>query len=355
MKFTRLCRRAVCAMILCATLPAWAGGDQLEARLNAAFAKGELKGLHAVLVLKDGQHFGEVYFDGHDEAWGTSLGMVQHGPDTLHDLRSISKSVVGLLYGIALSEGKVPPLDASLVAQFPQYPDLAQDPARQAMTVQHALNMTMGTAWNEDLPYTNPRNSEIAMERSPDRFRYVLEQPMVQEPGTNWVYNGGATAVIGHLIEQGTGQRLEAYAQAKLADPLGITSATWTNGFDGRAAAASGLRSTARDLARLGQMVMDGGTEQGRQVVPADWLELTFSPTTQTRSGLRYGNFWWQAPGGNPPRWVAGFGNGGQRLVVNRELGVVLVVFTGNYNQPDAWRMSLRVMTDFVIPAVTAD
>src|SRR5205807_491308 len=82
----------------------------------------------------------------------------------LHDLRSATKSIVGLLYGIALAAGKVPAPDQKLLAQFPEYPDLAGDPRRAAWTVGHVLTMTLGTEWDEQLSYTDPRNSETAMD-----------------------------------------------------------------------------------------------------------------------------------------------------------------------------------------------
>ena len=345
-----------CFIALMATARAgFAGENDLEARLKAAFSNGELEGLHSLLVLEGGTAIAELYFEGEDERWGTPLGLRQHGPDTLHDLRSVTKSIVGLLYGIALSDGIVPGLDESIVAQFPHFPDLTEDPARQAITVRDALNMTMGVEWNEDLPYSDPNNSEIAMEMSDDRFRYVLSRPLIGPPGETWVYNGGATALIGHLIERGSGQRLDDYAQDKLFGPLGITAVDWVNGFDGRPAAASGLRLTARDLARIGQMIVEGGRAGGQQIVPAAWLKQSFTPAVQTTGSLRYAHFWWHAAQGNPPQWVAGFGNGGQRLVINARLGLVLVLFAGNYNQRDAWKLGVKVITEFVVPEVTGE
>ena len=77
------------------------------------------------------------------------LGVVSFKPDTLHDLRSASKSIVGLLYGIALAAGKVPPPEAPLMRSFPEYADLAADPARRRWTLHHVLSMTMGTDWDE--------------------------------------------------------------------------------------------------------------------------------------------------------------------------------------------------------------
>ena len=112
------------------------------------------------------------------------LGTVVFGPDVPHDLRSVSKSVVGLAYGIALAAGKVPPPEAKLYEQFPEYSDLASQPGRDRLTIHHVLSMTLGLDWDElTIPYGDPRNAENAMEAAPDRYRFILERPIVGEPG----------------------------------------------------------------------------------------------------------------------------------------------------------------------------
>lgn len=190
--------------------------------------------------------------------------MRDHGPETLHDLRSVTKSVVGLLYGIALSEGKVPEPHERLYAQFPQDPDLMAQPVRKDILVAHALSMPMDLEWNEDLPDSDPCHSEIAMELAPDRYRYVLEQPIREAPGKSWFYSGGSVAFLGKLIEDGTGMRLDAYAAEKLFNPLGVESLEWIVRSDGVPSAASGLRLTLPGLLRIGQMIADGGVHDGQ-------------------------------------------------------------------------------------------
>jgi CubicO group peptidase (beta-lactamase class C family) len=324
----------------------------LERKIKSSFEAGELSGLHSVLVMRDGEVFAEVFLEGPDEKWGRPIGKRQHGPATLHDLRSVTKSIVGLLYGIALLEGLVPEVDKCLVCQFPEYQDLAADSERRKILIRHALSMRMGTKWNEDLPYSNPENSEIAMELAEDRYRFVLDRPMIQEPGESWTYNGGATAIIAHLIAKGTGRKIDQYAKEKLFDPLNITDYEWVRGFDGEPSAASGLRLNAHDLAKVGQMILAEGSANGKQIVPARWLQASFTPHSTLRTGLRYGYFWWLAADRLPPRWVAGFGNGGQRLSVNKRIGVVIVVFAGNYNKPSAWKLPVKIIVDFIVPAL---
>ena len=320
--------------------------------LDRAHAAGALPNLHAVLVVRHGKLVLERYFTGPDEHWGQDLGTVTFGPTVLHDLRSVSKSVVGLLYGIALAEGKVPPLDTPLVEAFP-YPDLAADPERRRITVAHALTMTLGLAWDESLPYSDPRNSEIAMEMAKDRYRFVLEQPIVAPPGSTWTYSGGSTALLAHLIARGSGRPLHDYAREKLFQPLGIGTSEWTPGTNGEAAAASGLRLTPRDLARIGQLVLDGGRRGENQIVPADWLEASFTHHAASENGLFYGYQWWLGVSHhNGEPWMAAFGNGGQRLVVMPHLGLAVVVTAGAYNDPEAWKLSVHILTEVIFPSL---
>jgi CubicO group peptidase (beta-lactamase class C family) len=224
------------------------------------------------------------------------------------------------------------------------------------MTVAHALSMTLGTEWDESLPYSDPRNSEIAMELAADRYRFVLDRPIVAEPGSRWVYNGGATAVLGHLIAEGTGTPLLDFAREKLFRPLGIVDAEWVLGSNGEPAAASGLRMRPRDLARIGQLVLNQGSWAGRQVVPRSWLKDSFETRVPAEDGLEYGYHWWLGRGrADGRRWIAGFGNGGQRLVVVPDLDLVVAVLAGNYNQPDAWKVSVTIMGEILLPALRED
>ena len=324
----------------------------LSQQIRAAHKAGKLDGLHSVAIYQKGKLIAEAYFEGEDQSWGSSLGMVQHGPDTLHDLRSVTKSVVGLLYGIALQDGLVPGPDEKLLDQFPDYADLKGEADRDAIRIQDVLTMRMGTDWNENLPYTDIRNSEIAMERAKDRYRFVLSRKMVEKPGTAWRYSGGATALLGRLIAKGTGKSLDAYANEKLFKPLEITKFEWARGSDGEPSAASGLRLTVHDLAKIGMMMMDQGRYKGQQIVSAEWIKEILSPKADLKSGLRYGYHWYLAPGDNPPRWVSGFGNGGQRLTLQLQAGVALALFAGNYNQRDGWKMPVRLIEEVLVPAL---
>ena len=353
---------AVTTAALGLTTPLEAGfAPNLEARLETARQAGVLPNLHGVVAARGGRIFFERYLAGTDAARARPLGVIRFQSDTLHDLRSITKSIVGLLYGIALAAGRVAGPEAKLLEQFPEYPELAADPARQRLTVGHALTMTLGTEWDEfSLPYSDPRNSEIAMDQADDRHRFVLDRPLVEPPGTRWTYNGGATALLARLITRGTARPLEEFAREALFAPLGITHTEWEHGRSGEALAASGLRMTPRDLVRVGTMALDGGRWNGQQVVPAAWLESSFTPAVSMPDGQRYGYQWYfgtvpmdDGMGGvQREEMVSAIGNGGQRLFLLPRLELAVAVTAGNYNVPDHWRPPMVVLRDVLLPAL---
>jgi CubicO group peptidase (beta-lactamase class C family) len=340
------------------TVPSAAAGFRadLGERFDAGVRSGLLRDLHAVVLARHGKVVLERTFGGTDEAWGRPLGLVAHGPDTLHDLRSVTKSVVcGLLYAIALSRGLVPPPETPLAAVFPEIAALA-DPDRAGLKIVHALTMTLGLAWDESLPYTDPKNSEIAMEAAPDRLAYVLSQPVVNPPGTVWTYSGGATAIVGALIARGAGVPLQDFARAALFAPLGIERFEWHAGHDGVVSAASGLRLTARDLLRIGELVLARGRgPDGTPIVPEALVEAAVAPAATVEPGFDYGRGWFLAAspvpvlGGGDRRWIGGFGNGGQRLFIMPEAGIACAIFSGAYNAPDDWVTPTRIWREIVL------
>lgn len=337
---------------------ATAADSDMAARLAELEKDGRVFGLHVLLVSRGGRLLFEHYGVGDDESWGRPLGKVTFGPAVLHDLRSVSKSIVGLLYGIARADGKVPAPDARLYDQFPQYPDLASQPGRERITIGHVLSMTMGLEWDElTIPYPDPRNSEIAMEAAPDRYRYVLACPIADPPGVQWTYCGGATALLGHLIARGTGEKLHDYARRVLFDPLGLGPTEWSQGNDGELRAASGLRMRPADLLRVGQMVMANGAWQGRQIVPADWLKQSTTKVVAIDGPFGYGWHWYlgMTAGNRREPYIGAAGWGGQRLYVVPALDLVVAMNAGNYRKPgmDQRRVADVLMGELVLPALS--
>jgi CubicO group peptidase (beta-lactamase class C family) len=323
-------------------------------------------GVHAVLIERSGRLIYEEYFDGFDERWGEPLGRVAMSRESLHDVRSITKSVVSALVGIALDSGAIRSLNEPVMQWFPEYADL-DTPERRRVTLAHVLGMSAGLEWNEDVPYTDPRNDEIRMTQAPDPLRYALSRPFAFDPGTEFTYNGGLTQVMAAVLSRATKTPLSDYARTRLFDPLGVRDVEWLGNLAGMPSAASGLRLHPRDLARFGSLYLHRGQWNGRQVLPRDWVVLStnrhfrFRPRSGVDAGGEFGYsyFWWYscyptAAGLIEARTAVG--NGQQRVFVLPGLDMAVTVLAGRYNDfTTGATLATRILRDHVIPAVKSD
>lgn len=332
--------------------------------LTAAICAWPELGVHAILIERAGHLVYEEYFDGFDErAWSPPLGRRSMTRDSLHDLRSVTKSVVSALVGIAVDAGAIRSLDQPVVEWFPEYPEL-NTADRRRVTLAHVLSMTSGLQWNEEVPYNNPRNDEIRMTRDSQPLRYALSPAIVAEPGAGFTYNGGLTHVMAAVIERATKSPIEEYARTKLFVALGITGFEWLGDLAGMPSAASGLRLRPRDLAKFGSLYLHAGKWNGQQILPADWIaestrrHVAFPPPTgpDARGDFGYAYFWWyscypSAAGLIEARTAVG--NGQQRVFVLPSLDMVVTILAGRYNDfTTGSTLATRILRDHVIPAV---
>ena len=170
-------------------------------RISARFAE---KNVHAVLVARHGMLVYERYFTGEEPP---QLGAVTFDANTKHDLRSVSKSVVSLVLGIAIGKGQIGDLDQAVLPMLAGYHDL-RTPERDRITLRHLLTMTQGLAWDQETyKYGNSRNDETAMGRSPDPIRYVFTREIAEPPGTTFKYSSASAQTIARLLRQATGSR----------------------------------------------------------------------------------------------------------------------------------------------------
>jgi CubicO group peptidase (beta-lactamase class C family) len=309
--------------------------------------------MHAVLVVRHGKLVYEQYFSGEDQQLGKSLGVVTFGPETKHDLRSVSKSVTALVLGIEIGKGRIGGADTPVYAQFPEYADL-RSPQKDRIVVRDLLTMSQGLAWNEQLPYTDPRNSEIQMDDAADPVRFALAAPAVTDPGTIYNYSGGSATIVAALLRKATGRSLDDLARTDLFEPLGITDWTWNHLNGGVTAGASGLRLRPRDLAKIGQVVLDHGRWKGQQIVPEAWIADAIAPHIQGEGLFFYGYQFWLGRsliGGREIGWAAGWGLGGQRMFVIPALDMVVIVHAGLYRSPLQSVGPLAVLNRYALPA----
>ena len=322
---------------------------------------GKYPNIHGLVILRAGGLVREDYFEGNDERRGEALGTVRFDADTLHDARSVTKSVISALFGAALAEGKIDDIDAPVFDYFPEYENL-RTPQRMRIRLRHLLSMTSGIQWDESTHlYGDPLNSETAMDRASDPYRYVLEQPIAAEPGAVWKYSGGDTMVLARIIERATGEDLEVFAKRVLFSPLGIEKYDWLRYSSGAVIAASGLRLRPRDMAKIGQLYLDEGRWRGTQILPARWIAESLSPHATIADRpfgfQRYGYQWWL---GSARVWersvpfAAAVGWGGQRIFIVPTMGVVVVITAGLYGDPRQTDVTFEIALDRILPALAA-
>lgn len=324
-------------------------------KIDTAIRNGTYLNIHSLLIARENKLVYEKYWPGKDEIWGQDIGIAIHGRDSLHDIRSISKSIVSASVGIALQQGKLKTVDQKIFDFFPEY--AKQDTGlKSLLTIKHLLAMSSGLKWNEDIPYDNPENSEIRMKRSPNPVEYVLSQPMDFPPGTTWKYNGGTTQLLAAIIEKISGKKIDLFANEYLFQPLGIARYEWAKypGTD-LTAAASGLRLRSRDLLKFALLYNNHGKWNDKQLLPEQWIEESFQSHVSREGGGYYGyQFWlWQDTIQNKPiPFVACIGNGDQRIFIDQSNDLIVVITAGNYNKWDIEKDAYALMKDFIYPAL---
>ncbi len=328
--------------------PAASGFDAqaLCAALQEA-TKGEVN-IHGLVVERHGRLVAEIYRRGKDRPMGNLFSReVDFGPTDLHDMRSVSKSVVSLLVGVAIGQGRIAGVTTPVLDFYPRDQDL-RTPARSAITIEHLLTMSSGLAWKEEVTtYGTRANDETHLLWAWSPYRYVLDRPMVAFPGERFNYSGGDNTLLADILERATGKDLRELARTELFAPLGIESWEWVTDLYGRPVPFAGLRLRPRDLAKIGRMLLHHGQWQGRQIVPADWVAASLAAHIATGDGLQYGYQWWVGSvqrRGKAIAWSAAIGNGGQRLYVLPELDMAVVVTAGEYNGTDIGQKLGRLM-----------
>jgi len=323
--------------------------------IDNAIRNGTYPNLHSLLIARNNKLVYEKYWPGMDEVWGDNRAIVIHGRDSLHDIRSISKSIVSACVGIVLQQGKIKSVNQKVFDFFPEYAKLDTG-LKALLTIGHLLTMSSGLVWNEDVPYDNPENSEIRMIRSSDPVQYVLSQPMNFPPGNVWKYNGGTTQLLAAIIEKTTGKKVDEFAREYLFQPLGITRFEWAR-YPGTSmpAAASGLRLRSRDLLKFALLYYNHGTWHNNQIVPEKWIEESFQRHIQRPGGGWYGYQFWLGEdtiGNKSISMIACVGNGDQRIFLDRTNDLIVIVTAGNYNKWDIKKNSSALLKEKIYPAI---
>jgi CubicO group peptidase (beta-lactamase class C family) len=281
--------------------------------------KGKFKHIHSLLLVKDGRLVLEEYFYG-------------YGPGDAHPVQSVTKSLFSLLLGTAIEKGWIS-LSAKLYDFFPDLRGQKDwDPRKDRITLRDILTMSSGVACDD---WEKGEGCSWAMVDSPDWNRFALGLPVVFEPGSHFAYCGACLSPLVEILERKSGVPLSTFADQTLFKPLGIESPAWWEGPNGSHSPAFGLSLRPRDMAKIGQMVLQKGKWNGRQVVPKNWIEESTSPQVAGLPGKRpdYGYLWWSRnalAGAKKYRVVMAWGVGGQYIYIVPEAGLVMVLTGGD-------------------------
>jgi len=262
--------------------------------------------------------------------------------DTMHDVYSITKSVVSALIGIAIQTGYIDSVDDLVLDFYPERTFENDDALKRSITLEHLLTMSSGLEWDWD---------EMVSTR--DWVQYTLDQLIVSEPGTEFYYSSGSAHVLSAIIQEASGMNTHDFAQLYLFDPLGISDVRWKTDLDGIPKGGWGMAMKPRDMAKFGYLYLNQGQWDGRQIIPAEWIKASTQRHIQVPEPLEpwdlyMGYLWWLHEDGP----YAAHGTKGQFIYVIPESDLV-VVFTADitdakYPQPQL------LIRDYIIPAVTA-
>jgi CubicO group peptidase (beta-lactamase class C family) len=291
---------------------------------------GSYKEIHSVLILRNGVLVVEEYFPGES----IERGHQQWDRDMLHDLHSVTKSFNSAVFGMALDEGMIGDVEDRISSYLPEYADIFADAQKDSIRVKHLLSMTAGLHWDEwSYPYTDMRNTHVAMHLAADQLRYALGLPMVASPGEEFLYNSALSITLGRIVHNATGLRPDEFAERYLFGPLGISDYYWWRYPDGTVQTGGGLYLRPRDMAKFGQLFLNGGRWGDRQIISEGWIEESVN---QQAPDSRYGYQWWleyYSVDGAVFDSFSARGRGGQYIFVFPDLDLIAVFTGGNDNQ----------------------
>jgi CubicO group peptidase (beta-lactamase class C family) len=305
-----------------------------------AIETGEYVSIHSVLLVKDGALVLEEYFEGHDR-------------NTLHEIRSATKSIGSIIAGIAIDKGFLSSENEPVRVYFENdyEPSYGWTSRAKQVELRHLMSMMSGYDC-EDLS-TNFA-CEDAMYDTDDWVQYALDLPFAHDPGVHWAYNSSSLILVGEAVARASGSTVDRFADRYLFEPLGIKKFRWHVSPRGRAWIGGGARMIPREMAKIGLLMLNRGMWDGQRLLSENWIEKsTHKQGEMLGAGVDYGYLWqrgWSYLGSERITGYWASGNGGQYIIVLPDNGMVAVFTGGNYNSTLA-SQPFELLVDYILPA----
>jgi CubicO group peptidase (beta-lactamase class C family) len=299
--------------------------------------RGDVGRINTLLVVRNDRLIVEEYFNG----WPSVLA---------HTEQSVTKSVTSLATGLAVDRGLLR-VDDRVTPLFPDYePIAAFDANKQALSVRDLLTMRTGFDWAEQVYQGSPL--ERLNTCGCDWIRLTLDWRLREPPGARFEYVSGGTILLGAVVGRATGSRVDRWLESELFSPMDFQNVEWFAGQPGGLPhTGGGLSLRARDLAKLGTLVVNGGRWRGRQLISESWIRESTAtrPEVVANFGGRpatYGYLWWGLPNGV----ITASGARGQWIFIVPQRQLVVVSNGGNEDGRAA--AAVQFLYDVILPAV---
>lgn len=316
--------------------------QKIEA-LNRKIAEGRFENINGFVVIKDGKLLLEEYFNGESR-------------DSLHDPKSVGKSIASSMLGIAIEEGFVKDEETTLSDYYDLKSYHNYNSKKESVTLKSLLTMSSGFD-GDDNDYSSLGNEEN-MYPTKDWVKFTLDLPMKKETniGEEFAYFTAGVVVLGDIIHKSVPNGLVSYADKKLFKPLGITNYQWEYTPQNIGNTAGGIRLRALDFAKYGQLYKNKGLWNGKQILNEKWVEKSLGK--QIKQSLDEGYygylFWNKTYKVNNKEYQFSYcsGNGGNKVFIFKDIPFVIVITASAYNNPNAHSNVDKMMMEYILPAI---
>lgn len=262
--------------------------------------------VRSILIQQNGTLLGEQYFNG-------------RSADRPFNIKSASKSIIGLLVGIAIDEGYITSVDEPIRTYFPDYFEKNPDSLKESITIRNLLSMQAGLGSTSSGNYG-------AWVISDNWVEYALDQDFVSEIGGRMVYSTGTSHLLSVIITRATGMNTRRFADEYLFDPLNIQIGGWDRDPQGYYMGGNNVAMKPVDMLKIGQLLLNDGIYNGQRIISKSWISDSFGTYTYSNyNPYGYGYQWWNKDVGGYRTFFA-WGHGGQYIFMIPELDAVVVI-----------------------------